>query len=72
MHVYESLGDYENSTKYMTIIARWKRLREESETRRNPPLSLTGAPTPIDELQDMFCQGDEAVSILFFINYHSV
>lgn len=63
MHVYESLGDYENSTKYMTIIARWKRLREESETRRNPPLSLTGAPTPIEELQDMFCRVYEATAV---------
>ncbi|CAH1403148.1 unnamed protein product [Nezara viridula] len=63
MHVYESLGDYDNSTKYMTIIARWKRLREESETRRNPPLSLTGAPTPIDELQDMFCRGIETAAV---------
>ncbi|XP_014281356.1 amyloid protein-binding protein 2 isoform X2 [Halyomorpha halys] len=60
MHVYESLGDYDNSTKYMTIIARWKRLREESETRRNPPLLLTGAPTPIEELQDMFSLCSEA------------
>ena len=67
MHVYESLGDFDNSGVYMDTINRWKRLREETETRRTPPLSLPEPPSSIEDLQELFCRGAEAVSVFNFL-----
>lgn len=60
MHVYESLGDLDNVTSYMSTINRWRQLREETETRKTPPLSLPGPPSSIKTLQEMFCGGHGA------------
>lgn len=55
MHVYESLGDLDNMSAYMTTIERWKALREDTETNRTPPLSLPALPASIQTLQEMLC-----------------